>query len=796
MSQRQKHYRCKNFFVSECAVSTALGFVIITGILVSAFCIFVAVQVPQMTKVTEAEHAAELPLEFAAIDSVIDMAILQGGSSDLECRVDMLPDSVPVVGGYTSAGTLEFWNSTEKFRFKACAPFEVAPDDNDTHWWNSTPANFSGSEYTRFQVVTPPDRGAELALEIGEDRIFESGGEVYLAGEFWYNNFVVKNSTTLYTSDLVIHAMKIVIEQGSAINADGLGYSGGARNYRGEGDGNGSSPMNMTGCREGNCSCGGGGGSYGGKGGDGGGSNVSGHYCDWGDHHYDDDVAAEGGKGGSTYGHASMQEYHPGSGGGGGSSGRNLKYYYYSAASGGAGGGYVVLDAPVISIKGDVSADGGEGHIVLNSAHTSPGGGGGGGSGGCILLKGDDVTINGSLSAKGGDGGDGRRGTRQRKNPSYIDDFYGNGASGGGGGGGGRIKVFSDSNFSSPGGLNTHTNVDGGAKGLGNLTCTECCSTGTACTSAQMNDNPKEGYDGTAGASGTITNDSITYTPKVYYHALGCLDSEAYNNTVTPLVCYGNMTWNATVDADTSIIMKVRSSIDKDMAYALSWDDCSPVVKGTDISDLPSVSDGHKYIQWRAKFITYDLSKTPVLDSVNISYEYGVPFIVNTSGCIRYSRYVNYRSELVYSQGATLKKQPEGGLMLSAPPFSISKKQGDLNYTKLIITAINLTGSDNSLSSGFQASIKPYNTNSELITGGLYFINLTINITTEYPDVWENWFDATSKNAGLVHGDNPGNYNITKAGNQVQIVFLGNETMPVRIWLKRAEAGIELRVDG
>jgi hypothetical protein len=290
----------------------------------------------------------------------------------------------------------------------------------------------------------------------------------------------------------------------------------------------------------------------------------------------------------------------------------------------------------------------------------------------------------------------------------------------------------------------------------------------------------------------------MPYTPHVYHYATGWLESCVFDNpNKTSLVHYGIMIWNTTTDADTNIIMKVRTSINNSMDenITMSWGDCPPVVNGTDISDLPSVSDGNQYIQWRAEFITFDLSKTPVLQWVNISYEYGVPFIVNTSGSIRYSsQYTDLRNfELVYAQGATIKNQTEGVLMVSDPSISISNKG---NFNELIITAINLTGSNKTLSGGSRATIKPSDTNSELITGGLYYTNLTINITTDYLDVWEKWFNDTCKDAGLDFGTNAGNYKITKNGNRVQIAFYGDETRPVKIWLKSAETEIEMRGEG
>ena len=406
MSQRQKHYRCKNYFVSECAVSTALGFVIITGILVSAFCIFVAVQVPQMTKVTEAEHAAELPLEFAELDSVIDMAILRGGSSGSGCTIRTRPNAVPVVGGHASAGMPVFNPDSEKFCFMACAPNANTSKSNT--YWNSTTVYFSDDNYTKRYVVAQ-DYGAELELEFSEgDMIFDSGGQEELSGSFQCNKFEVSGGTTLYTANLIIYAREINIESGSEITADGRGLSGGIQDHNGKGDGAGQNNIE-------NNSAGGGGAGHGGVGGAGGANYTN----------------ASGGAGGIIYESLTNdKEALAGSGGGGGSTGAfDAGGSQIIVGEGGNGGGYLFLHAPIINIAGTLSVNGNSGGNGGGGGSVSAGGGGDGGSGGGILLKGDYVTVSDRLYANGGDGGDGGSSSQEP-------------GGGGGGGAGGVIKIL------------------------------------------------------------------------------------------------------------------------------------------------------------------------------------------------------------------------------------------------------------------------------------------------------------------------------------------------------------------
>jgi hypothetical protein len=99
--------------------------------------------------------------------------------------------------------------------------------------------------------------------------------------------------------------------------------------------------------------------------------------------------------GGSTYGGQLLTELLGGSGGGGS---ENNSRAGFTAAEGGKGGGAVRIVGPTISVTGSITAlgeQGGRGN-----------GGGGGGSGGSIWLRGESVNLNNnSLSVAGGAGG-------------------------------------------------------------------------------------------------------------------------------------------------------------------------------------------------------------------------------------------------------------------------------------------------------------------------------------------------------------------------------------------------------
>ncbi len=108
------------------------------------------------------------------------------------------------------------------------------------------------------------------------------------------------------------------------------------------------------------------------------------------------------GAGGAIYGDASLASFLGGSGGGGGASSANS-----SGAGGGGGGGALYLEAggtAFISATGAIAANGGNGGGTASAVLR--GGGGGGGSGGALaFFVGGLLTIDGNVSAIGGNAG-------------------------------------------------------------------------------------------------------------------------------------------------------------------------------------------------------------------------------------------------------------------------------------------------------------------------------------------------------------------------------------------------------
>ena len=127
------------------------------------------------------------------------------------------------------------------------------------------------------------------------------------------------------------------------------------------------------------------------------------------------------------YGDRTIPRLLPGSGGGGNPN--------VSGSDGGAGGGSIQLVAGgriVVSATGSVSANGYGGRGDSSD-------GGGGGSGGSILLEAPEVVVEGSLSANGGNGGvlltgDAAEGARMGRVPAEAGRRESSRAQGGGGG--------------------------------------------------------------------------------------------------------------------------------------------------------------------------------------------------------------------------------------------------------------------------------------------------------------------------------------------------------------------------
>jgi|GEM_PF-4731784 len=341
------------------------------------------------------------------------------------------------------------------------------------------------------------------------------------------------------------------------------------------GGGSGKSGCGLGSGIKGSTGSGGGGAGYGADGGAGGNNNCS---------------------GGSSYGNETSLSLSMGSGGGGGGAGSG-DFGGASGGAGGNGGGEIWLEANSVNIAGTVSANGDHGLSGSDCLGEQAGGGGGGGSGGGILIRGREVEVSeAKLTAKGGDGGTGG---------SVVTG--GTAGSGGGGGAGGRIKIF----YENGSGIEPYSwNVEGGKPGS---------------SSSEKN--------GTKGGEGTLYEEEIDYYESfITHYPSGYFVSEVHD-TGSNSTCYGKIRWNATVAEGQRLIMKVRTSISREMeGNATPWEKCVAVSNGECLSTLPSVLNTLRFVQYRAELETDDPATTPVLHWVKIDYNSScspspVPFV-------------------------------------------------------------------------------------------------------------------------------------------------------------------------
>ena len=77
-----------------------------------------------------------------------------------------------------------------------------------------------------------------------------------------------------------------------------------------------------------------------------------------------------------------------------------------------------------------------------------------------------------------------------------------------------------------------------------------------------------------------------------------------------------------------------------------------------------------------------------------------------------------------------------------------------------------------------------------------------MNFYTAHPEAWYDWFNKTCEKAGLNWSKPPVNWSKApvyyindSATDRLQVVFYGNETYPIRLWLKRERVEVEIEIE-
>ena len=342
-----------------------------------------------------------------------------------------------------------------------------------------------------------------------------------------------------------------------------------------------------------------------------------------------------GGSGGSTYGNGTER----------GSQGGTVSSSYHATATGGKGGGYIQIFANQIFVNGTIQAHGGDGTAGSQaSSGTGAGGsGGGGGSGGSIFIKANSVLVGngGQIKADGGDGGDGANGAQNGPGFGMYD-----GGDGGGGGGGGRIVISTQSGAYTNSGTVNALGGSGGSKGL---------KYGTGV----------DGVDGSAGSNGVVS----TSTWQGY---MSSSNTTSDNGTFTtnpletqplqPSTAY--ITHGTSVPSDASLTASYRTTLNGTGSSWDEWSDWAP------LSLSGQWVERHRWIQVEYSFARTG-SSSPSLTSMTVQH---TSWTTLQSPDLRYDGETLQPSLSATTLGLTTTMNASGAS--TSPQFSIEIPEG------------------------------------------------------------------------------------------------------------------------
>ena len=269
------------------------------------------------------------------------------------------------------------------------------------------------------------------------------------------------------------------------------------------------------------------------------------------------------------------------------------------------------------------------------------------------------------------------------------------------------------------------------------------------------------------GTVNTSSNGNLTLEGPPYASAAVCIPGNFGFDTGSNNTVYKNITWYAeNVTGYTDIILKVRTDMFSDMRHATGWDECYSVITSGEgrgsfpLYDLTSVSNGHRYVQLRVELKSYDPQKAPTLVNLSIGYNHTTSMkLGESSGSITFSAPYHYLPgmSLTYENGAVIKSQTEGEFIDNrdnrTPPFMLSLKKMPDNRTQISMTLVNLTGKEVPGRSGEDVLVRLGLANRELIANGVFYPNITINITSRYYRAYAKWFNETLREANMCAED-------------------------------------------
>lgn len=308
------------------------------------------------------------------------------------------------------------------------------------------------------------------------------------------------------------------------------------------------------------------------------------------------------------------------------------------------------------------------------------------------------------------------------------------------------------------------------------------------------------GYNGDVTATpGNITLEGPPYVSACIVSNMTNITGNIGFDTGSNSTVYGNITWYVEdVTAEKEIILKVRTDMYPEMrtATATEWNKCYGLESGKNglnsfpLPDLYTVSNGHRYVQFRAELKTENSQETPKLINVSIHYKRENVTLAQSAGIIRYNSSYHYLPDyaITYENGAVMKRQEKENGELVQGPFNLIPKDVSNNSMGINLTLVNLTGAGVSGIAGEFAPIRLHLMNRERVSDSLYYPNLTILINSSCPRACGNWFNKTFKKTL-----NASYYNVRVNDNDTAgTVELDFHAHGIKLHLDKITLGVEL----
>ncbi|MEA3488374.1 MAG: hypothetical protein U9R10_03880 [Euryarchaeota archaeon] len=308
------------------------------------------------------------------------------------------------------------------------------------------------------------------------------------------------------------------------------------------------------------------------------------------------------------------------------------------------------------------------------------------------------------------------------------------------------------------------------------------------------------GWNGDVNVTaGNVTLDGPPYVSAIIVSNMADITGGTGFDTGNRTVYYnatwhGNISWYVTnITAETFVTLKVRTNMSPDMTNATKWNNCYGIesedgFNSFPLSDLYTVSNGHRYVQFRAELNTENPQKRPELINVSLNYDHSPENVTlaDASGIIQYKSSYHYypNQNITYGNGAVLKSQDDGELVYGN--FSVTFRNVSTNKTRINLTLVNLTGTKIPAVSGGSTLIRLRLLNRELVSDAFYYHNLTLTVNTNCTQACGDWFNKT-----LEKLTTPYVVTVNTTSETVELFFYANDPDDgIELYLEKATIGV------